>query len=250
MKYSLKEIKNNIDELNVPLSSRLFSHPISIILVYILANFTSVGPNLLTGFSFLFRISIIYALLTENMVLVAVFAYIAHLLDSSDGILARTVNKTSRFGAALDPLMDKIGYSLIAVALIVYLYAKGLVIESFIMLVFLAMFFIENSFLEVCSLFREKEIFRKSSKLESRKSQFDFIFRIPIFGFLLKKYITLTSKLKVNPIPSLIESYFIIFIIAPLFYFDTGIIIAGILAYIPQFLFSFFRALLTLRSLK
>jgi len=56
---------------------------------------------------------------------------------------------------------------------------------------------------------------------------------VPILGVIMKKYVVLMAKLRTNSIPSLIETYFLVFVIAPLFNFNCWILIAGIISAFP-----------------
>ncbi len=249
-KYKLKEIRKNLDDLNRPLASKLFSHPFSIVFVYLLANFTAVSPNLITIISFILRISSAVCFFSNDIIAGVIFAYVAHVLDSSDGVLARTIGKTSKFGAALDPMLDRVGYSALFVVLVYKLYLFGMMGQAILIGIMFFMYFNELSLLEICSAYKEEGRFVKKTKLKSRISQFKALFSFPVFGKLFKNYVIFMAKIKINPIPSLIESYFLIFIIAPLFGFNYWIILAGLLAYIPQLLFSLLRAVTTVKKLK
>jgi len=250
VKYKIKYIKNRIDKLNVPFMSRFFSHPVSVILVFILANFTKITPNFLTWLSFIFRLVAVYSILIGRFIPAAILAYFAHLLDSSDGILARTIGKTSKFGAALDPLLDRIGYSLLFAILILKLNSFNMLHEAFLVFIMFFMYFNELNFLEICSNYKENAQFERESKLKSRISQFKRIFSIPIVGTMIKGYVVLMAKLKINSIPSLIETYFVVFIVGPFFMFNYWLLVLGIVLYVPQFLFSFLRAITTIRKLR
>jgi len=235
----------------VPFMSKLFSHPVAVVLVYILANFFSfISPNMITWVSFVFRIGAFAGILVGEFVYAALFAYLAHLFDSSDGILARTTGKTSKFGAALDPLLDRIGYSMLFSILILKLFALNMILESFLVFIMFFMFFNELNFLETCSNYKEDVQFEGKNKLKSRMSQFKRLFSIPIVGKMIKGYVVLMAKLKINSIPSLIETYFVVFIIAPFFMFNYWLLVLGIVLYVPQFLFSLFRAVTTIRRLR
>ena len=60
------------------------------------------------------------------------------------------------------------------------------------------MYFNELNFLEICSNYKENAQFERESKLKSRISQFKRIFSIPIVGTMIKGYVVLMAKLKIN----------------------------------------------------
>jgi len=83
-------------------------------------NRINVSPNLLTLAGLLF-ISIGSILIVfENYILAGIFLLIGNLCDALDGTLARKYKKTSKFGAFLDSIVDRLSdaFPLMAIAIL------------------------------------------------------------------------------------------------------------------------------------
>ena len=65
-------------------------------------------PNLITGFRFLLVPPVVMLLLNERFDMALVLFGVAGLSDGLDGYLAKRNNWTSRLGALMDPLADKL----------------------------------------------------------------------------------------------------------------------------------------------
>jgi cardiolipin synthase len=65
-------------------------------------------PNLLTSLRLLLALPMCYLVLQEDFAGVLWIAFIAGLSDGVDGWLARKLDATSRYGAIVDPLADKV----------------------------------------------------------------------------------------------------------------------------------------------
>lgn len=80
----------------------------------------SVIPNLITLMRLLLVVPVAVAILSHEFVLTLVLFAIASLSDGVDGYLARRFDWTSRFGAILDPIADKL-MLMVAVVLLTYI---------------------------------------------------------------------------------------------------------------------------------
>ena len=65
-------------------------------------------PNLITGFRFLLVPPVVMLLLNERFDMALILFGVAGLSDGLDGYLAKRNNWTSRLGALMDPLADKL----------------------------------------------------------------------------------------------------------------------------------------------
>ncbi len=65
-------------------------------------------PNILTSIRLLLVVPVLLAILSEHYTLAFTLFLLSGLTDAFDGLLARVYNWTSRFGAAADPLADKL----------------------------------------------------------------------------------------------------------------------------------------------
>lgn len=65
-------------------------------------------PNLITLFRFLLVPPVVYALLQDRLGLALVLFFIAGFSDALDGYLAKRYGWSSRLGALMDPLADKL----------------------------------------------------------------------------------------------------------------------------------------------
>ena len=84
---------------------------------------TPITPNAITWFSFLLILGAA-ALITTGHVFAAGFVVlIAGFFDILDGALARSTNRTTRFGAVLDSTLDRLGEATLLLG-ILFLYAR------------------------------------------------------------------------------------------------------------------------------
>ena len=65
-------------------------------------------PNIITVFRFLLVAPVVWAMLNDRFSLALLLFGIAGFSDAVDGYLAKRNNWTSRFGAVMDPLADKL----------------------------------------------------------------------------------------------------------------------------------------------
>jgi cardiolipin synthase (CMP-forming) len=65
-------------------------------------------PNFITWFRLILLVPFLYSILQENYRPAFLIFFLAGFSDAVDGYLARTFKWTSRFGAFLDPLADKL----------------------------------------------------------------------------------------------------------------------------------------------
>ncbi len=65
-------------------------------------------PNIITVFRFLLVTPVVWAMLNDRFGLALLLFGVAGLSDAVDGYLAKRNNWTSRMGALMDPLADKL----------------------------------------------------------------------------------------------------------------------------------------------
>lgn len=100
--------------------SKFFVHPVSDLLLYLLANHAPVHPNVLTGLALLLALAAAPLFASGDafaMRLGAGLFYLAFALDSIDGGLARLTGRSSKLGALLDVGTDFLRSALLGAAL-------------------------------------------------------------------------------------------------------------------------------------
>ncbi|MFA4999774.1 MAG: CDP-alcohol phosphatidyltransferase family protein [Patescibacteria group bacterium] len=149
MKILKKDLKEVYKQSSVKdgLSEGFFNvfifRKISIYFSWVFASF-DISPNKITFFSFIMNLGAAYWFFLggyPNNVLGLVFYFFASILDMSDGEVARLTNRKSKFGAFLDPFLDRVsdvilvgaiihGYYLVSSqgSLLIYLYVVFLII--------------------------------------------------------------------------------------------------------------------------
>jgi hypothetical protein len=264
MRISFSDVGKHVHTFNVPYASRLFFHPAARILVWGIVNtFSGVTPNMLTYASFILRILAGYFILQGSW-WTAFFFTLSYIVDCGDGLLARVTKKTSAFGAALDPFLDRISESLLFMLLLFHLFIKNDITGVLIVLTIFFIMFNEVAMLELCVRYgenshgkqekskKQKEIKKKHqeqySTFEARMQQFAPIFALP-FGGMLKKYVTLTYKLRVNPFPSFMETLVFLFVLGPLVMYAQGVLWIALACYLPQLAFTLLRVHSTFKNL-
>ena len=107
--------------------SKLFSHPLSILLVSVIEN-TKLSPNLLTTISFILTIVGTYTLIVIDgylgLIITWAILHFALVFDSADGQFARWTKRGSLFGAFYDVFTDHISYRLLIISLSIRLSAQ------------------------------------------------------------------------------------------------------------------------------
>ena len=80
---------------------------------------TPVTPNSLTWFGFLLTVIAGALILKENFFAAGLMVLFAGFFDMLDGVLARLINRTTRFGAILDSTLDRLGEAVLLLSLLV-----------------------------------------------------------------------------------------------------------------------------------
>ena len=75
-----------------------------------------ITPNQISGLGFLVAVLSAALVYSDYLVLAAIVWWASRLLDACDGILARSTNQASNFGAFLDVQLDMAAYSLMIIA--------------------------------------------------------------------------------------------------------------------------------------
>jgi cardiolipin synthase (CMP-forming) len=160
-------------------------------------------PNLLTFSRILMTFLLMWFLLERKMNWALVVFFIAGITDGLDGLIARSFNQKSRFGAVLDPLADKF-----------------LLVSSFLVLAHLGLI---PLWLVAIAIARDAVIVFGTTAL------FVFQFNFEIRPTLLGKLTTLMQLLSVllalssSLIPLPVWLYSLVFVLAAGFSVTTGI---------------------------
>jgi hypothetical protein len=109
IKYSLADIKKTTHP-TVPWLAALIYDPLSIRVVWVIANFTNIIPNQITCVSFLIGLASAWCFLQGAyyyLIPGALLIVVSFILDWSDGKLARIKKLESKFGKYLDAILDQ-----------------------------------------------------------------------------------------------------------------------------------------------
>ncbi len=85
--------------------NRRFSSPIS---NYLVKHYPDISPNTITLIIFLISLAPLILFLKGQYILAGIMIQVSSILDGIDGEVARTLGKTSRKGAILDAVLDRI----------------------------------------------------------------------------------------------------------------------------------------------
>jgi phosphatidylglycerophosphate synthase len=138
-KYSIKEIASE-SKGTIDCSSRIVSDVFSILLSYLILNFTSISANAITlgafFFGFIGSLSICY----DQIILAIICYHFSFILDFTDGKVARKRNTSSGLGKALDMGCDRLVFLMLSLAYGHYLIRHDLLEVEFMLLLFVLLF--------------------------------------------------------------------------------------------------------------
>lgn len=204
--YSLEVIGKSLRG-NSTIREYLYQNKLSIYLVYFLANFTNIRPEVINFLSLITGvISALFYSFGQTFYPPAILLHeISYLLDASDGKLARLKNQVTPFGEKLDLYRDKIVHILSLVGLVLGTYQinsdSGIVVMGVIYFALLSV----NNFLS----------FRLMQKiLPVSNNRLPFISSQNLVGKIT--HIKLNG-IRVIPIPTVAEWLFIVFVVGPIF---------------------------------
>ena len=100
--------------------SRVFLEPVARFI-----GWTGISPNLITVIGFLLTVGVAVVIGMGYLRLGGLLIVAAAAFDALDGTLARTMGRTSRFGAFLDSTLDRFSEAVIFLGLFVYLVERG-----------------------------------------------------------------------------------------------------------------------------
>jgi CDP-diacylglycerol--glycerol-3-phosphate 3-phosphatidyltransferase len=83
---------------------------------------TSITPNAITWVGFLLTIGAAALIILEHLFAAGFVVFVAGFFDMLDGALARSTNRTTRFGAILDSTLDRLAEAVLLLS-ILFLYA-------------------------------------------------------------------------------------------------------------------------------
>ncbi len=84
---------------------------------------TGISPNAITWIGFLVTIGAGWLIVTEHLFAAGFVVIIAGFFDMLDGALARSTNRTTKFGAVLDSTLDRLAEAIVLLAILV-IYAQ------------------------------------------------------------------------------------------------------------------------------
>lgn len=84
---------------------------------------TSITPNAITWFGFLLAVGAAALIVTGHLFAAGFMVLIAGFFDLLDGALARHTNQTTRFGAVLDSMLDRLSEAVLLLGILL-LYAR------------------------------------------------------------------------------------------------------------------------------
>jgi phosphatidylglycerophosphate synthase len=124
-KKDLSKVEDFLVRDQILIISRYINMPIARRIALWLKNFSSVSPNQVSTISFLTCITAVGLIATGEYLYGAIAALVLQIaltLDLSDGYLARLTNKSSKFGAWFDTMLDEISTFGIIIAFIYGVY--------------------------------------------------------------------------------------------------------------------------------
>ena len=212
VKYSLKDIKKTLTH-RISVSAALVYNPLSIGLVWIIANFTKITPNQITYIDFLVGLSSAWCFFQGApfyLILGALLFGFAIVLDWTDGKLARLKNKESAVGLFLDSALGSVILSLNILALT---YGQFRVTGQEIFLVLgiaiFSIYFMLATF-GVAKKDAEDSHVRGEAKSTTEADRYNFLGKLKgLRGYFRKKGIL--------PFFNFDEAHTLIFIIGPIF---------------------------------
>jgi len=86
---------------------------------------TGISPNFITVVGFLLTVGVAVVIAYGHLQLGGVLILLAAGFDAIDGTLARTMGRTSRFGAFLDSTLDRFSEAIIFLGLLIFLVGQG-----------------------------------------------------------------------------------------------------------------------------
>jgi CDP-diacylglycerol--glycerol-3-phosphate 3-phosphatidyltransferase len=86
---------------------------------------TNISPNVITVIGFLLMVIVAFVLAWGHFLLGGILITVFALFDALDGILARMMGRTSRFGAFLDSTLDRFSEAIIFLGLFVHYMSHG-----------------------------------------------------------------------------------------------------------------------------
>jgi CDP-diacylglycerol--glycerol-3-phosphate 3-phosphatidyltransferase len=100
--------------------------------IIVLLNKTGASPNTLTIIGLLINIAGSYFIVKGNLILAGVIILFAGIFDMLDGLLARKMNKKTKFGGFLDSVTDRVSEGAIYLGIIIYYLNSNLSLNSII----------------------------------------------------------------------------------------------------------------------
>lgn len=213
IKYSFKDIKKTFHP-KVPLVAFLVYNPLSVGVVWIIANFTKITPNQITCLSFLAGLTTAWCFfqgISFYLILGALLLVFSAVLDWTDGKLARLKNKESTLGLFLD---NAFGGFLQPLIIFMLSYGQFRVTNQEIFLILgLSLLFVYMAMSSYGDIKKEaKESYMKrEQKLITEADSYKFLGKLKDFKDYFEK------KKGIYPFFSLGELDALILIIGPLF---------------------------------
>ncbi len=128
-KTNILHIRNRLKELSENLLNPLIA----------LLNFLKITPNMITIIGFIINLIASYYIYKGSFIYGAIIILIAGLFDMLDGMLARKMNKKTKFGGFLDSTVDRLSEGVLYLGILLFYINTSNKIE--IILSYSAMFF-------------------------------------------------------------------------------------------------------------
>ena len=128
-------------EQNIHSVNKYITYPIAKKIAPIF-NAYDISPNMITSFNILLRIFILHNFITLKKNVVPLL-FLSHFLDCLDGTIARMFDKTSKFGAQLDHISDKIFWSIMLLYILLVNCKKNIVLSN-VLIVFISIILISQ----------------------------------------------------------------------------------------------------------
>ena len=117
------------------MTSRLVS-PLTLPLIYLFSNFTSISPNQITFISFLFGLFSAISFYYEKFLLSSIFFLLLYIFDCIDGRLAKLKNQSSELGDMFDHVFGELIILILLIPIFFHFYLQNMDSIVFLLLLF------------------------------------------------------------------------------------------------------------------
>ncbi|MEX0616724.1 MAG: CDP-alcohol phosphatidyltransferase family protein [Candidatus Woykebacteria bacterium] len=250
MNKSVKQMNSKrenpvLKKLDAPIEV-LIVDPITLPVARFLAHF-KIHPLVITFLAFIFRILAAYFFAQNFSNLGALFALFGFLLDGVDGKIARIRQIDEELHGTLDFLFDQVAFAIMGMGILLSAISNNQDNVALILGAWLASYMILMSFTSTWHrLISQSSIGYKDGIGEdvlrlSLRSKSNNIFK-SFLGIAFNTFISVRKELarfRMQPYLGAIESEVIIFMIAPVFHYQTLILSLGVILLLPDIFMTF-----------